>query len=164
MKMFARLSRTHDQEMEPAEAGTPYLLAIVAGLALSTVVSQAEILGPYSPDADTLHLWHMNEATAPVVDAAPNGTDLTALENGATLGNESYTGAKGFGTAVATYTGNPATRPGSAGQDAYLAALPLQNGPADNVTLSYAGSSDAFTYEAMVRIDFNPTASFGADG
>jgi hypothetical protein len=106
----------------------------------------------------------MNEATAPVVDAVANGTDLTALENGATLGNESYTGAKGFGTALGTYTGNPATRPGSAGQDCYLAALPLQNGPADNVAISYAGASDAFTYEAMVRIDFNPTASFGADG
>jgi peptidoglycan/xylan/chitin deacetylase (PgdA/CDA1 family) len=158
MKMFARLSRTK----EPAEAGTPYL-AIVA-LALSTVVSQAEILGPYTPDADTLHLWHMNETTAPVVDAAANGTDLTALENGATLGNESFTGAKGFGTALATYTGNPATRPGSAGQECYLAALPLQKGPADNVTISYAGSSDAFTYEAVVRIDFNPMASFGADG
>jgi len=60
--------------------------------------------------------------------------------------------------------GNPATRPGSAGQDCYLAALPLQNGPVDNVSISYAGNSDAFTYEAVVRIDFNPTASFGADG
>jgi peptidoglycan/xylan/chitin deacetylase (PgdA/CDA1 family) len=127
-------------------------------------IVHAEILGPYTPDADTLHLWHMNEATAPVADAAPNGTDLTALENGATLGNESYSGVKGFGTALGTYTGNPATRPGSAGQDCYLAALPLQKGPGDNVTLSYAGSSDAFTYEALVRIDFNPTASFGADG
>jgi hypothetical protein len=139
-------------------------LAMLAGIALSTAVGQAEILGPYTPDADTLHLWHMNETTAPVVDAASNGTDLTALENGATLGNESYSGVKGFGTALGTYTGNPATRPGSAGQDCYLAALPLQNGPADNVTMTYAGSSDAFTYEAVVRIDFNPTASFGADG
>lgn len=140
------------------------MLAVFAGMSLSIDMARAEILGPYTPDGDTLHLWHMNETTAPVVDAAPNGTDLTALENGATLGNESYAGVKGFGTALATYTGNPATRPGSAGQDGYLAALPLLNGPADNVTISYAGSSDAFTYEAMVRIDFNPTASFGADG
>jgi peptidoglycan/xylan/chitin deacetylase (PgdA/CDA1 family) len=168
MKMFARYFKI--KKTSPPIGGRVLTLkflsalAFVAGLALSTAVSQAEILGPYTPDADTLHLWHMNETAAPVVDAAPNGTDLTALDNGATLGNESYTGAKGFGTAVATYTGNPATRPGSAGQDSYLAALPLQNGPADNVTISYAGSSDAFTYEAMVRIDFNPTASFGADG
>lgn len=141
-----------------------HVFAVLAGVAVCAGAAHAEILGPYSPDADTLHLWHMNEATAPVADAAPNGTDLTALENGATLGNESYTGVKGFGTALGTYTGNPATRPGSAGQDCYLAALPLQNGPSDNVSMSYAGSSDAFTYEAMVRIDFNPTASFGADG
>jgi peptidoglycan/xylan/chitin deacetylase (PgdA/CDA1 family) len=139
-------------------------LAILAGIALSTSVAHPEILGPYTPDPDTLHLWHMNESTPPVVDAAANGTDLTALENGATLGNESYPGMKGFGTALGTYTGNPATRPGSAGQDGYLSALPLQNGAADNVTISYAGSSDAFTYEAMIRIDFNPTVTFGADG
>jgi hypothetical protein len=168
MKTFAR--RPKIKEASPHIGGWALgseplsALAFVAALALSTAVSQAEILGPYTPDAETLHLWHMNETTAPVVDAAPNGTDLTALENGATLGNESYTGAKGFGTALGTYTGNPATRPGSAGQDGYLAALPLQNGAADNVTISYAGSSDAFTYEAVVRIDFNPTASFGADG
>jgi len=140
------------------------MLGILAGVALSMGVAHPEILGPYTPDPDTLHLWHMNESTPPVVDAAANGTDLTALENGATLGNESYVNAKGFGTALGTYTGNPATRPGSAGQDCYLSALPLQNGAGDNVTISYAGSSDAYTYEAMVRIDFNPTASFGADG
>jgi len=164
MKMFAGRSKIKEAPPQIGGRGPLCGIAIVAAVAVSTVVSKAEILGPYTPDPDTLHLWHMNETTAPVADAAPNGTDLTALENGATLGNESYTGAKGFGTAVATYTGNPATRPGSAGQDGYLAALPLQNGPADNVTISYAGSSDAFTYEAVVRIDFNPTASFGADG
>jgi peptidoglycan/xylan/chitin deacetylase (PgdA/CDA1 family) len=158
MKTFARGSKINRTCFRIGGRG------VMAGVALCTSLAQAEILGPYTPDADTLHLWHMNEATAPVADAVPNGTDLTALENGATLGNESFTGAKGFGTALAGYTGNPATRPGSAGQDCYLAALPLQNGPADNVSISYAGSSDAFTYEAVVRIDFNPTASFGADG
>lgn len=172
MKPFARRSKINCASLERGSRGLLTLLrqkhygglAILVGLTLSTNALYAEILGPYTPDADTLHLWHMNESTPPVVDAATNGTDLTALENGATLGNESYVAVKGFGTAVGTYTGNPATRPGSAGQDCYLSALPLQNGPADNVTISYAGSSEAFTYEAMVRIDFNPTASFGADG
>src|SRR5215470_499538 len=104
MKTFARFFKT--KKTSPPIGG-PCLgsLALVAGLVLSTAASQAEILGPYTPDADTLHLWHMNETTAPVVDAAPNGTDLTALENGATLGNESYAAVKGFGTALGTYTG-----------------------------------------------------------
>src|SRR5881394_3545287 len=133
MKMFVRRLKFPESLVRLLTSAAT-VLAVVPGV-------HAEILGPYTPDPDTLHLWHMNETTAPVVDAAPNGTDLTALENGATLGNESYSGVKGFGTALGTYTGNPATRPGSAGQDCYLAALPLQNGPADNVTLSYAGSS-----------------------
>src|SRR6267154_5067630 len=146
MKMFAvrRLKATRDR----FESGRGVTLAAALAVVVSVAVTHAEILGPYTPDENTLHLWHMNEATAPVADAVPNGTDLTALENGATLGNESFTGAKGFGTALGTYTGNPATRPGSAGQDCYLSALPLQNGAADNVTMPYAGSSDAFTYEA----------------
>src|SRR5689334_25128994 len=98
MKMSARRSKITASSPLPSPPGEERekthlrLAAALAGIALSTALCQAEILGPYTPDADTLHLWHMNEATAPVADAAPNGTDLTALENGATLGNESYSG------------------------------------------------------------------------
>src|ERR1051325_8363456 len=165
MKPFARQLSIYGPDLPSASSCRRLRgICVVVGIALIAGAVHAEILGPYTPDANTLQLWHMNEATPPVTDAAANGTELTALENGATLGNESYLGVKGFGTALGTYTGNPATRPGSAGQDCYLAALPLQNGPGDNVAISYAGSTDAFTYEAIVRIDFNPTASFGADG
>ena len=88
----------------------------------------------------------------------------TLLENGATLGNESFVGTKNFGTALATYVGNPAVAPGCAGQNPYLATQRLENGRADNVALRYAGTDHAFTYEAMVRIDFDPAANFGPEG
>ena len=100
---------------------------VIAHLLLGGRAAKAEILGPYVPDETTLHLWHMDESAVPIIDAVTNGLDLTALDNGATLGNESYLGPKGFGTALCTYTGNPSVEPGSAGQDAYLSALPLQN-------------------------------------
>jgi hypothetical protein len=119
--------------------------------------ARAAITGPYKPEADTLHLWHMNEAAPPVLDAA--GTNhLTALMNGAKLGEPSYLG---FGSALRVYTGNPDAS-GAAGQAACLAALPLVDGAADNVSLSYAGPSGAFTYEAILRIDFEPSTDFGA--
>src|ERR1051326_9181646 len=100
MKMLA--VRQPKASLGCRRGGIRVTLAVIAGVVTLTGAAHAEILGPYTPDENTLHLWHMNEATAPVADAVIGGTDLTALENGATLGNESYSGAKGFGTAVGT--------------------------------------------------------------
>src|ERR1051326_7161891 len=116
-------------------------------------------LRPYTVDADTIHLWHMNDQSVPVIDMGSDGTHLTALRNGATLGNVSY---RGFGTALSTYDGGPdATN--DAGHDAYLAARPLVNGSGNNVLMTYAGASGAFTFEALVRIDFDPEATFSTN-
>jgi len=120
---------------------------------------QGSTLRPYTADADTLHLWHMNEQAVPVIDLGSDSLHLTALRNGATLGNVSY---RGFGTALSTYDGGPETA-GDAAHDAYLAARPLVNGPSDNVIMNYAGPSGAFTFEAMVRIDFDPEAPFSTN-
>src|SRR5947208_3819592 len=90
-------------------------------LFLQVGIAHATVNGPYTPDADTLHLWHMNEHTAPVVDVGADGLHLTALRNGATLGNGSY---KGFGTALSTYDGGPDAVT-EVGRDAYLSARPL---------------------------------------
>jgi len=124
------------------------------------MTSSALIVGPYSPDADTLHLWHFNETNAPVLDSVTNGLSLTSLTNGATLSNNSFSG---FGTALSIFDGGQngilATN-----KDAALAALPLLNGTGDDVLMSYANSvSGAFTYEAIVRIDFNPLLNFGTN-
>src|SRR3982751_4798989 len=85
---------------------TVVLLVAIALLSLRVSV-QSEIVAPYKPDNDTLHLWHFDESNVPVLDAVRNGTDLGSLEGGATLGNESYHGLAGFGTALCTYNGNP---------------------------------------------------------
>lgn len=140
------------------------LAGVMSWLLCFALTARAEIIAPYTPDEHTLHLWHLNEPVTPVADAIPNGIELQALENGATLGNESYVGAKNFGTAIATYVGNPAIAPGCAGQGDYLAARPLLNSREDNVPLRYAGVGQAFTYEAVVRVDFKPAANFGAEG
>lgn len=152
------------QRMFRVESGI--LRSVLAALLLLPLrgIVCGEIVGPYTVDDHTLHLWHMDESTVPVVDAVTNGTPLTGMDNGATLGNESYNNSKKFGTALGTYTGNPLMDPGSAGQSAFLSALPLENGPGDNIALDYMGETGAFTYEAIVRIDFNPAVDSGADG
>ncbi|MFO1513278.1 MAG: DUF4388 domain-containing protein [Verrucomicrobiota bacterium] len=141
-------------------AGQPGNRAALATIvALVTVAAHSEVIGPYAPDADTIHLWHMNELAVPVVDVGTGGTHLTALRNGATLGNVSYSG---FGLAVSTSDGG-VDATSDAGRDAYLSARPLVSDLGDNVATTYAGENGAFTYEALVRIDFDPYTVFNTN-
>ncbi len=118
-------------------------------------------LQPYTPDTNTLHLWHLDESAAPAVDSVPGGTNLTALAGGATLGNPSF---PGFGSALSTRDGGQSGT-AAASKDAALSSLPLVNGTGDNVSLSLANATNgAFTFEAIVRIDFNPALNLGAAG
>ena len=91
------------------------------------------------------------------------GTNLTSLANGATLGNASFTG---FGSALNTADGGQVGGATATAIDAALSPLPLvNNSAADNVAWSFADpATGAFTFEAMVRIDFDPTANLGTGG
>ena len=133
------------------------LVLVLAATVLSTYAVRAAIVGRYTPDQYTLHLWHLDETATPVADAATYfPLALNALANGATLGNPS---APGFGTALSTYDGGP---DGVASTDinAVLSPRPL---PDDGTALTYANpTTDAFTYEAIIRIDFDPTQNLGA--
>jgi hypothetical protein len=141
-----------------AARGAIFIVVVIV-LVIQASSGHGSTLRPYTADADTLHLWHMNEQSVPVIDLGSDGTHLTALRNGATLGNVSY---RGFGTALSTYDGGPEST-ADAAHDAYLAARPLVNGPGDNVIMNYAGASGAFTFEAMLRVDFDPEAAFGTN-
>ncbi len=127
--------------------GAVFLISFLA------LASHAALVGPYAPDASTLHLWHINESTTPVIDAVSSGgTNLTALQNGATLANVSLSG---FGTALSTLGSGP----NFAGAQA-LSPLALPN---DGTAITYADPvSGAFTYEAIVQIGYNPAANLGA--
>ena len=139
------LERTHGKWLSKPAVAVQCLAFLCA---MHYFHAQAVIVGPYSPDANTLHLWHLDETAAPALDCAPGGTNLTALGNEATLGNASYVE---FGTALST----------SAATNAYLAALPLVNGTADDCAMSLADPvTGAFTYEAIVRVQFDPATNF----
>jgi peptidoglycan/xylan/chitin deacetylase (PgdA/CDA1 family) len=158
------LTRARDHDTQIRFRALFQVTGLTIIVLIQGMMARAEIIAPYTPDEHTLHLWHLNEQVAPVADAIHGGLDLAQLENGATLENESYVGTKKFGTALGTYVGNPALPPGCAGQNAGLAAQPLQNGRGDNVPLHYAGAANAFTYESIVRVDFDPSANFGPEG
>jgi len=76
---------------------------LIAAVVLGTTAihSNANIVGPYTADGNTLHLWHMDQTTVPVLDSVlSGGTNFTVLTNGATLGNASF---PGFGTALSAW-------------------------------------------------------------
>jgi len=118
--------------------------AVAAAVLSFSLYAQALIVAPYSLDASTLHLWHLDENAAPAIDSAPGGTNLTALGGAASLGNISLAG---FGQCL-----NTATTTGD-----YLAPRTLVSGTADDTAMTYAdATTGAFTIEGIVRVDFNP--------
>lgn len=110
----------------------------------------------YTTDTATLHLWHLDETSTPCADAAPGGTNLTYMIGGATLGNASfsnsavnYTNSISFGT-LAT--------PGAV-------IFPSGSGNVGNaIPFTYAGADGAFTFEALVHVEFNPTNNYVSSG
>src|SRR5215475_11479612 len=118
--------------------------------ALAAANTKANIVGPYSPDGNTLHLWHMDQNTVPVLDSViSGGTNFTVLTNGATLGNTSFSG---FGTALSAFGPGTLTNGACA-----LTPRPL---PSDTA-FTYAGPNGAFTFEAVVQIQVNPALNLG---
>lgn len=106
-----------------------------------------EAFHPYTADATTLHLWHLDEIDQPAADSGSQALTLRSAANGARLWAPSLAG---FRTGLDPSNGRGTTTGG------VLSALPLVDGTADDTTLTYAGADGAFTFEAIVRIDFDP--------
>lgn len=131
---------------------------LAAAAVFAHLSAQAIIVGPYSPDADTLHLWHLDEPAVPLANQVPGALPLAAAGNGATLGNPSF---PGFGSAASTLDGGQEGGNTGTAIDAYVSALALANSTADNVPWSFADPvTGAFTFEAIVWVGFDPTISY----
>ncbi|WP_367873050.1 LamG-like jellyroll fold domain-containing protein [Luteolibacter sp. Populi] len=115
-----------------------------------SIADTGEAFQPYTVDSNTLHLWHLDEVKAPAADAVGGGTPLTSLSNGALMWTPSLAG---FGTGLNPSAGRGTTASG------VLSALPHRNDTSDDVTMAYAGADGAFTFEAIVRIEFNPATA-----
>jgi autotransporter-associated beta strand protein len=126
----------------------------IALCATLTTASRAVIVAPYTPDSATLHLWHLDQATPPVTNEVAGGTSFASLVNGATLGNASFSG---FGNALSTLDGGAGSTAATS-RDAIL----TPNGLGNNITITYMDpGTAAFTYEAILRIDWDPTQNLG---
>jgi hypothetical protein len=151
-----------------------YMRTIAACAAAGVVLvglsatSHASIVGPYAADANTLHLYHLDDSGLPGTDSAsvplhlmgPTGNTTTTTPagfQGPVFGAAAYTG---FGTSAnfandalsVVSSGNPPTV--APHRPVLSAAAGLSNTGADDVTLDWAGADGAFTMEAVIR--FNP--------
>ena len=129
-------------------------LRLIPTLLVTTALAQNRYAGPYESDADTLHLWHLDESAAPAADAGINPFPLQGLLNQATLGNPA---APGFGAALNTNTGT-ANAFGIFTLQPSLAANASDNAPANFV---WFGTNGAFTLEALVKLDTLPVNAPG---
>jgi hypothetical protein len=112
-----------------------------------SIPDSAEAFQPYTTDSDTLHLWHLDEVDQPAADVGSSPVPLTALNVNGRMWSPSLAG---FGTGLDPSLGRGTVNGG------VLSALPLANGAADDVTTPYAGANGEFTFEAIIRLDFDP--------
>jgi hypothetical protein len=126
-------------------AGFLRVACLALPLAIPAVMPAAYV--PYTADASTLHLWHLDDAAAPAADAVSvNALPLLGLLNGATLANASLAG---LGTALST---EPAT------SAILLAASALSASTADNVAFTHADPATG-AFSSAWKTTAAPTAS-----
>lgn len=121
-------------------------VAVALGLLVMAGSASAMVMGPYSVDSDTLHLWHMEETTGAYLDSVTTGPgpiDLAYIGAGVTRGTSTYSG---FGVSVTG--GSEFLSVNADGTD----HLDLQS--------LYQGTDGAFTWEAMIKLVAWPTSSF----
>ncbi|MBK1882524.1 hypothetical protein JIN85_08860 [Luteolibacter pohnpeiensis] len=138
--------------LEEMNAGSDPTIAssVPADLDGNGTLDANEHFQPYTVDANTLHLWHFDETLPPTTDLGSDPVPLQSLEGDAYLWAPSHAG---FGTGL-----NP-NRSDTNGTGGYLSALPLADGDADNTNITLAGENGAFTFEAIVKLGFDPTTA-----
>jgi hypothetical protein len=106
------------------------------GLLLLAAASPARagLLGPYTADSHTLHLYHLNESANNVEDYGyTDGNDVDMLVSSAGFGATAYSG---FGTSIDMGSGTN--------------VIKAVSQPVSQSQLQ--GSNGAFTYEALVKV------------
>jgi hypothetical protein len=112
-------------------------LTALTAAALAGPAAQGVIIGPYTVDSDTLHLWHFDQddtgSPSNSQDAVNPGGVAVSNQNGATWGNPSFTGFDRAGNTSAADTSIIRSSVNT------LRSVPV-------------GANGAFTYEAMINI------------
>ncbi|MBC7782843.1 MAG: autotransporter-associated beta strand repeat-containing protein [Burkholderiales bacterium] len=114
------------------------MFRLIAGMAILGVPVAAHGIGPYTPDANTLQLWHLDGSGA----NAAGGVNLTP-QLGATVTTAGYSG---FGTSLSTAVAGSYMGVG--------APANVGSGGSDNVNIAIQNATTrAYTFEAVVKLN-----------
>ncbi len=129
------------------------LLHLAKGVACA---ADPAVFQPNQADAETLHLWHLDEQEVPFSDLGSQPLKLEGLHNGALAGQPSLPGL-GNGVLFRTNLGGVPGQPSLAGA-ILTASRRLAEGAQDNLPADfrYFGPDGAFTYEMVVKFDILP--------
>ena len=115
--------------------GKRVLGVMCVALFLAAVPARADIIGPYTADANTLHLYHFDEGAGAgtVADSVSSGARMLTASGG-TQGAAAFSG---FGSAYD------------------LGTVPSTNGAYDTPTAQslWQGADGAFTYEGIIKTE-----------
>ena len=109
------------------------------------------IVGPYTVDADTLHLWHLDEPSAGFAgygDASGVATPITLTSLGSAGNAATQVGVSSYSAAF-----NNAFQSVQTVETGIYAKTPAANTTDNTSFASFTGANGAFTYEEMVRFD-----------
>ncbi|MBN1517008.1 family 78 glycoside hydrolase catalytic domain [Candidatus Sumerlaeota bacterium] len=113
----------------------------LSGAVLAPMSAEPRV--PYTVDSYTLHLYHLDESSGTTsADAVTPGLDVTSVTGGAALGATSYSG---FDLALDTSS--------TASDDA---RAEIGGGDAVATTSFWDQTTGAFTYEALIYMNFDP--------
>ena len=135
--------------------------AITLILSLGSTV-HAAVTGPYTADANTLFLYHLDETSGALVNDGAKGTGFNLTNTGGATGRDGA-GSGGYGATAYTGFGNAFDAYGS-GDGTFHSGTASDGGGAhtESVTQSqadYQAAGGAFTYEALIKTpDLGPTA------
>ncbi|MGW8256490.1 MAG: PEP-CTERM sorting domain-containing protein, partial [Thermoguttaceae bacterium] len=141
--------------------------------------AMAAIVGPYTADANTIHLWHLDESTVPTPDAANYyySTDITnaKIVLNRLSGTTNYTGGtggsvqaqlgvtsySGFGTCLDTSDTN-----GVEPSDFAWGSIPSLGSVENSLNVQKTFSNpttNAYTMEAIVKVGWDCTGNWAAN-
>jgi hypothetical protein len=125
------------------------LLAVLS----APLLSYAGLQIPYTPDAQTLHLWHLDEGSGVQTSDAVSANGITLTNIGWPVGGP--------------YTNTTLGSPGFTGMGNSVAGINkghvLYGGPFPDVSQFCNQESGAFTFEALVKFDINPLGAIDAE-
>src|SRR4051794_19552311 len=131
-------------------------IALLAALLLGAR-TQAGLQIPYTPDASTLHLWHLNETSgltaADATTASPITLTIIGLPN---PGTGPYTNTA-FGAPSAAYPNLGTSVSGN--HKSHV----LDGGVFPDVSQFSDTGTGAFTFEAILKFDTNPLGAIDAE-